>query len=133
MNKAQRSRRRNIIGFSPEVLVASDDDPEDDARVAQEEADILEEASRDDTDDSAPGHDDATLKAENSMASPSFFSGAAFSQRIEVLSSELDALVRFVMKHIEGLSEGGEISTVSGGLQAEAFSMLNFAFEDWDM
>lgn len=126
MNKAQRSRRINIIGFSSDVHVASDDDPEDDARVAQEEADILEEPSCDDADDSALGYDDTTSKAENSMAIPS----AAFSQRIERLSSELDALVRYVMKHIEGLSEGG---AVSGGLQAEAFSMLNFAFEDWDL
>jgi len=61
------------------------------------------------------------------------FPSSTFSQKIEGLSSELDALVRYVMKHIEGLSEGGAISTVSGGLQAEAFSMLNFAFEDWDL
>lgn len=129
MNKVQRSRRRNIIGFSSEVHIASDDDLEDDVEAAQEEADILEEATR--GDDSTLEYVNATSKAdESSMVASLSFSGAPFAQRIEKLGLELDVLVRYVMKHVEGLSEGGVCST---SLETGAFSMLNFAFEDWDL
>lgn len=136
-NKVQSSRRRNIVGFASEVHIASYDDQEDDAQVAQEEADILHEATRDEYDESAPEYANTISEAvESSMVhpqSPSFLSSSPFAQRVEKLGSELDVLVRYVMKHTEGISEGGAFSTVGNGLEAEAFSMLNFAFEDWDL
>jgi hypothetical protein len=141
MNKVQRSRRRNIIGFSSEVHMASHDDKEDDAQAVEEEADILQEAAHDDDDDNndstAPGYANTTSEADESSMMQSqfssFLSGSPFSQQIEKLGSELDVLVRHVMRYTEGLSEGGTFTTVSDGPEAETFSMLNFAFEDWDL
>ena len=49
-----------------------------------------------------------------------------FVVRLDKMSSELDALVRFIRRGVESLSaESGEA--------ASAFGMLAFALEDWDL
>ncbi|KAI0677260.1 Spc98 family-domain-containing protein [Trametes maxima] len=103
-----RAQRKDVIGFAqaPSVLHADDDSDEDDDDVDEE---------------SLAGH---------SGREPSFSIGASFAEdgfmeRLDKMSSELDALVRFVRRGVESLAAGT-------GEAAPAFGVFAFALEDWD-
>ncbi|EIW61599.1 uncharacterized protein TRAVEDRAFT_143542 [Trametes versicolor FP-101664 SS1] len=105
-----RTQRRDVIGFAqaPSLLQDSDGDSSD----SEDEGD-----------------------AEGGGASePSFSFGASTTMsfaeegpaaRLEKMSGELDALVRFVRRGVESLAAGT-------GEAAPAFGMFAFALEDWD-
>ncbi|KAI0331306.1 hypothetical protein GY45DRAFT_1406103 [Cubamyces sp. BRFM 1775] len=110
-----RRQRKNVIGFAqaPSLLHTSDDS-----------------ASESDEED-GEGLDEASL-AGRSGREPSFFSTTTasfaedgFLERLDKMSSELDALVRFVRRGVESLAAGT-------GEAAPAFGMFAFALEDWD-
>ncbi|KAH9899569.1 Spc98 family-domain-containing protein [Cubamyces lactineus] len=109
-----RRQRRDVIGFAqaPSLLHPSDD-------------------SASESDEDEEGLDEASL-AGRSGREPSFFSTTTasfaedgFMERLDKMSSELDALVRFVRRGVESLAAGT-------GEAAPAFGMFAFALEDWD-
>ncbi|CDO73818.1 hypothetical protein BN946_scf185015.g147 [Trametes cinnabarina] len=108
-----RKQRRDVIGFAeaPSLLHVSDDSSDEDEE----------------------GLDEESL-AGRSGREPSFSLGASttvsfaedgFLERLDKMSSELDALVRFVRRGVESLAAGT-------GEAAPAFGMFAFALEDWD-
>ncbi|TBU41458.1 Spc98 family-domain-containing protein [Dichomitus squalens] len=107
-----RKQRRDVIGFSdaPSLLQHSEDDSSDEE-----------------------GLDEESL-AGRSGREPSFSFGASttasftedgFLERLDKMSSELDALVRFVRRGVESLAAGASEA-------APAFGIFAFALEDWD-
>ena len=109
--KAHRSRRlrrqrRNTIGFSPEVPVPPIDSLDSDS----------------DTDDeTAP----EPAELDYSMAAGISFAEESFVIRLDKMSSELDALVRFLRRGVEGLAgSASEAATI--------FDVFAFTLEDWD-
>lgn len=109
--KRHRSRRlerqrKNVIGFSQslrqvEVSSDSDDDEEDQSN-------------------------DAVHEPSFSMAATTMsFAEENFDVRIEKMSTELDALVRFIRRGVESLAGGTSEA-------ASAFGVFAFALEDWD-
>ncbi|KAI9000737.1 Spc98 family-domain-containing protein [Trametes punicea] len=110
-----RKQRRDVIGFAqaPSLLHASDESS--------------------DSDEDEEGLDEESL-AGRSGREPSFSLGASttasfaedgFLERLDKMSSELDALVRFVRRAVESLAAGT-------GEAAPAFGVFAFALEDWD-
>ncbi|KAI9064813.1 hypothetical protein FKP32DRAFT_1675206 [Trametes sanguinea] len=110
-----RKQRRDVIGFAqaPSLLHASDESS--------------------DSEEDEEGLDEESL-AGRSGREPSFSLGASttasfaedgFLERLDKMSSELDALVRFVRRGVESLAAGT-------GEAAPAFGMFAFALEDWD-
>ena len=113
-----RAQRRNVIAFSadaPSLLHRRDS--EDDSSADEE------------------GLDEESL-AGRSGREPSFSFGASttgtasftedgFLARLDKMSSELDALVRFVRRGVESLAAGA-------GEAAPAFGVFAFALEDCD-
>ncbi|TFY67661.1 hypothetical protein EVJ58_g1495 [Rhodofomes roseus] len=111
--KRHRSRRvrrqkKDVIGFSQSMQGEADDSSESDS-----------------------DFDDDRLKAN--APEPSFSLGAStmsapeesFVDRLDKMSSELDALVRFIRRGVESLAAGS-------GEAAPAFGVFAFALEDWD-
>ena len=101
--KAHRSRRlqrqrRDIIGFSLPATVETD-------------------SSSDDGDDAEPAV---------SYASNISFEEEAFVVRLDKMAHELDALVRFVRRGVEGLAGGADEA-------AAVFDVFAFTLEDWDL
>ncbi|EKM59505.1 uncharacterized protein PHACADRAFT_191873 [Phanerochaete carnosa HHB-10118-sp] len=101
--KAHRSRRlrrqrRDVIGFSLPV------------------ADSDSDSSDEDRDD----------EPEFSYASNISFEEETFVVRLDKMASELDALVRFVRRGVEGLAGGANEA-------AAVFDVFAFALEDWDL
>jgi gamma-tubulin complex component 5 len=120
LNRQQRLRRKNFIGFTSDALPASSDEEED-------EAEILESSPEDDEGTSAHAHtglsmDDMTLQTTMSIS----FADIDFAERIDKMGTELDALVRYLSKHTEGLAS-------SGAEEASTFARLAFALDDWDL
>jgi gamma-tubulin complex component 5 len=109
--KTHRSRRlkrqrKNVIGFSSIQPLPSVDSSDTDT----------------DTDEElAPN----PIEPEYSLASNNSFEEESLNIRLDKMSSELDALVRFVRRGIEGLAE-----STSG--TASVFNVFSFALEDWD-
>ncbi|OCH94284.1 hypothetical protein OBBRIDRAFT_163520 [Obba rivulosa] len=105
-SRRQRRQSKNVIGFSQSLREISDSD---------------------DTDS-----DSADLDNENAPE-PSFSMGASlisFAEesslsRLETMSKELDALVRFTRRGVESLAGGTSEA-------ASAFEMFAFSLEDWD-
>jgi len=122
INRQQRLRRENLIRFTSDALPASSDEEEEDE---EHEAEILESSPEDD--EGAPAHtgvsmDDMTLQTTMSIS----FGDIEFAERIDNLGNELDALVRYLSKHTEGLASGG-------AEEASTFARLAFALDDWDL
>ncbi|GJE84854.1 gamma-tubulin complex component [Phanerochaete sordida] len=102
--KAHRSRRlqqqrRNVIGFGLPSTAPGTDSSSD---------------------------EEAGAEPEVSYASNISFEEEAFVVRLDKMASELDALVRFVRRGVEGLAGGADEA-------AAVFDVLAFALEDWDL
>lgn len=112
--KAHRSRRlqrqkRNVIGFT-----------QDRALSAVESSD----SDTDTDDESVPD----VFEADYSLAEPSIsFAEENIVIRLDKMSRELDALVRFIRRGVEALAGG-----TRSGEAAAAFDVFAFALEDWD-
>ena len=107
-----RQQRRNVIGFSdaPSILQDSSDESEDEEGLDEESL-----AGR-------SGREPSFSLGASSSAS---FMEDGFLARLDKMSSELDALVRFVRRGVESLAAGT-------GEAAPAFGIFAFALEDWD-
>ncbi|KAI0832720.1 Spc98 family-domain-containing protein [Trametes gibbosa] len=115
-----RTQRRDVIGFSqaPSFL--------------QPQPDPADEDTSDDDDyggdEGGDGASAAAYEPSFSFASGSVtvsFAEEGPAARLEKMSTELDALVRFVRRGVESLAAGT-------GEAAPAFGMFAFALEDWD-
>jgi len=113
MTKRHRSRRarrqkRNVIGFS---------------QISQEGADDSSESDSDLDNDSlaANAPEPSFSMGASTMSAPD----ESFVDRLDKMSSELDALVRFIRRGVESLAAGS-------GEAAPAFGVFAFALEDWD-
>lgn len=99
-----RRQRRNVIGFSQAVSA------------------IAESSSESESDE----EEDLSAATE-----PSFSIGEAsnslddYEVRLDTMSSELDAVVRFIRRGVEALAGGT-------GKAAATFGILAFTLEDWD-
>ncbi|KAF8655331.1 hypothetical protein AX16_003104 [Volvariella volvacea WC 439] len=108
-SKRYRSQRRNVIGFSQplrESLDSSDEEESD-----EDEVDPATEIS----------HSSFSLASVESLQ----YEDEPFSTRLDRMSSDLDGLVRFIRRGVEGLANGT-------GEAASTFGILAFALEDWD-
>lgn len=109
--KRHRSRRlkrqrKNVIGFSQslrQVEVSSDSDSD----------------QEDQSNEAAPEPSFSLAATTMSLTEESF------DTRLERMSSELDALVRFIRRGVESLAGGTSEA-------ASAFGVFAFALEDWD-
>ncbi|OJT05417.1 Gamma-tubulin complex component 5 [Trametes pubescens] len=104
-----RTQRRDVIGFAqaPSLLQDSDGDSSD---------------SEDEGDAEGGGASEPSFSFGASTMS---FAEEGPAARLEKMSGELDALVRFVRRGVESLAAGT-------GEAAPAFGMFAFALEDWD-
>ncbi len=103
-SKAQRQRRRNVIGFLQTLQDSSLSSGEED------EEDV-----------------DAAMEPSVSMlGDSSLYSEGNFFVRVERMSSELDGLVRFLRRGIETLAAGTSEA-------APTFGVLAFSLQDWDV
>ncbi|OBZ70494.1 Gamma-tubulin complex component 5 [Grifola frondosa] len=106
-SRRQRQQKKNIIGFSMslrEARISSDSDSDTDGDLAE-------------------GND---VEPSFSMATSSIsFAEEGFVTRLDRMSTELDALVRFIRRGVESLAAGT-------GEAAAAFGIFAFALEDWD-
>ena len=109
--KRHRSRRlkrqrKNVIGFSQslqQIEFSSDSDSDQDEQ-------------------SNEGVSEPSFSLGNSTPS---FAEESFDVRLEKMSTELDALVRFIRRGVESLAGGTSEA-------ASAFGVFAFALEDWD-
>ena len=107
-----RAQRRNVISFT-------------DAK-----APSLLPSDSSDSDDDMPDGEGASAREPFTSFSLGASTTASFAEdgflaRLDKMSSELDALVRFVRRGVESLAAG----TVEA---APAFEIFAFALEDWD-
>ncbi|THH28411.1 hypothetical protein EUX98_g5770 [Antrodiella citrinella] len=104
-SKRQKRQRRNVIGFSLSLLEenssSSESEPDEDSMEVPETSFSLNATSAID------------------------FAEESFHVRLDKMSGELDALVRFVRRGVESLAGGT-------GEAAPAFGIFAFALEDWD-
>ncbi|KAH8096733.1 Spc98 family-domain-containing protein [Cristinia sonorae] len=105
-SKRQRRQRKNVIGFSQSLVPAdpdssSESEPDDDSTEVPETSFSLNVT--------------ATID----------FAEESFHERLDKMSGELDALVRFIRRGVESLA-GGTTEA------APAFGIFAFALEDWD-
>jgi len=105
-SRRQRQQRKNVVGFSRPPKEASDSNDSD-------------------SDQDDPDNDDAPEPSFSLGASSISFTEESSLSRLEKMSKELDALVRFVRRGVESLAGGS-------GEAASAFEMFAFALEDWD-
>ncbi|KAI0650447.1 Spc98 family-domain-containing protein [Trametes meyenii] len=108
-----RAQRKDVIGFAqaPSILHADDDSDEDDDDGLDEE--------------SLAGHSGREPSFSIGASTTASFAEDGFMERLDKMSSELDALVRFVRRGVESLAAGT-------GEAAPAFGVFAFALEDWD-
>ena len=109
-SRRRRKQKRNVIGFSQFLQDEDDssDQEENEAEGIERSGDPLEPSSY------------SVLDSSIVSMEEDFF------VRVERMSSELDGLVRFLRRGIEGLAGGT-------GEAAAAFGVLAFALEDWDI
>ncbi|KAI0698574.1 Spc98 family-domain-containing protein [Cytidiella melzeri] len=112
--KSHRSRRlkrlkKNVIGFS---------------QINSSPPAGNNSSSESDSDDGDTDYSNATAPSF-SMAASSFVDEDEFVVRLDTMSNELDASVRFIRRGVESLASGN-------GEAASAFEMFAFALEDWD-
>lgn len=111
--KAHRSRRlrrqrRNVIGFTHEMRAVSDSSDDSDSDAEQRAAlGVIEHSF--------------SLVAEESFVDDDESVGI----RLDKMSGEVDTLVRFVRRGMEGLASGADDA-------ATKFDVLAFALGDWD-
>lgn len=108
-SKRLKRQRNNVVGFSTglrELQATSESDSE--------------------SDEDEDGHLELPEPSFSYAASTTIsFVEESFFSRVERMSSELDGLVRFIRRGVEGLSGGsGEV--------APTFGILAFNLEDWD-
>lgn len=108
-----RQQRRNVIAFSdaPSLLHNSDDESSDDDEGLDEE--------------SLAGRSGREPSFSFGASTTASFTEDGFLARLDKMSGELDALVRFVRRGVESLAAGA-------GEAAPAFGVFAFALEDWD-
>jgi gamma-tubulin complex component 5 len=105
-SRRQRKIRKNVVGFS----------------FSADEAPLEGSDSSEDEDD-----EDVDMTHEpNATSTFSFDDTADAYARIEKMDRELDSLVKFVRRGAESLAS-------AGGPKGEAFGVLAFALEDWDL
>ncbi|KAF8314738.1 hypothetical protein DL93DRAFT_2167155 [Clavulina sp. PMI_390] len=136
LNKVQRSRLRNVINFSADAHLPADVDEQDEDEATREEEEILREHTVDDV-KFVPGGTTSIVGDQTSAmdSQMSFAPDGSLEEAVARISAELDVLVRHVKKQVESFSAGG-LGTASFtplGIESGAFSMLSFAFEDWDL
>ena len=105
-SRKQRRQRHNVIGFSQ----------------------ILERPPQDSDSSSDSGLEDLATAIEPSFSAAASISFVEepFLDRVGKMSSELDALVKFVRRGVESLAGGtGDV--------ASAFEIFAFALQDWDL
>lgn len=110
--KAHRSRRlkkqrKNVIGFSQDKPIPLPDS-------SDSETDTGEESLLN------------SIDPDYSVASNISFSEENIVIRLDKMSSELDALVRFIRRGVEGMAGGTSEA-------ASVFDVFAFALEDWDL
>ncbi|KAH9938094.1 Spc98 family-domain-containing protein [Fomitopsis serialis] len=107
-SRRARRQRRNVIGFS---------------QISQEGADDSSESDSDlDNDPLAANAPEPSFSmGASTMSAPD----ESFVDRLDKMSSELDALVRFIRRGVESLAAGS-------GEAAPTFGVFAFALEDWD-
>ncbi|CAK5275129.1 unnamed protein product [Mycena citricolor] len=98
-SRRQNAKRRNVVGFASSGIRDEDSSEEDDGDELDPEA-----------------HADDVSETES----------LAEETPIDKLASQLDGLVRFVRRGVEGLSGSTDDD-------ASTFSVLSFALEDWDL
>ncbi|KAI0353132.1 hypothetical protein OH77DRAFT_1407845 [Trametes cingulata] len=108
-----RKQRRDVIGFAqaPSLLHGSDESSDDDDEGLDEE--------------SLSGRSGREPSMSFGASTTASFTEEGVLERLDKMSSELDALVRFVRRGVESLAAGT-------GEAAPAFGMFAFALEDWD-
>ena len=114
--KRHRSRRlkrqrKNIIGFSQSILAQTPDSSSDSEDEERDNGMSLE----------AGAEPSFSLAASTSIS----FVEESFYVRVDKMSLELDALVRFVRRGVESLAGGA-------GEAASTFGIFAFTLEDWD-
>lgn len=110
--KAHRSRRlkrqrKNVIGFSQDRPIPLD--------ITDSDSDTDEESVL----------NSMTIDSDYLAASSTSFSDENIVIRLDKMSTELDALVRFIRRGAEGLAGGT-------GHTASVFDVFAFVLEDWD-
>ena len=107
-----RKQRRDVIGFSdaPSLLHDSEDDSSDEEGLDEE---------------SLAGRSGREPSFSFGASTTASFTDDGFLERLDKMSSELDALVRFVRRGVESLAAGASEA-------APAFGIFAFALEDWD-
>ncbi|PIL37409.1 hypothetical protein GSI_01103 [Ganoderma sinense ZZ0214-1] len=113
-----RAQRRNVIAFSDAPSLLRRHDYEDDDSSTDEEG--LDEESL-----AGRSGREPSFSFGASTAGSASFTEDGFLARLDKMSSELDALVRFVRRGVESLAAGA-------GEAAPAFGVFAFALEDWD-
>ncbi|RPD66877.1 hypothetical protein L227DRAFT_7229 [Lentinus tigrinus ALCF2SS1-6] len=106
-----RKQRRDVIGFAQAPSLLQDSESSSDEEALDEES----LAGR-------SGREPSFSFAASTTAS---FMEDGFLARLDKMSGELDALVRFVRRGVESLAAGT-------GEAAPAFGIFAFALEDWD-
>jgi len=105
-SKRLKRQRKNVIGFSQS----------------------LREVAGSSSEDSDPELDDENVSPEvsYSLAATTYsFTEESFDVRLDKMSSELDALVRYIRRGVEGLAAGSDEA-------AATFGIFAFALADWD-
>lgn len=104
-----RRQRRNVIGFTHEMRAVPDSSDDSDSDVEERAAlGVIEHSF--------------SLVAEESFVNDD---DESVGIRLDKMSSELDTLVRFVRRGVEGLASGADDA-------ATKFDVLAFALGDWD-
>ncbi|TCD67503.1 hypothetical protein EIP91_012308 [Steccherinum ochraceum] len=106
-SKRQKRQRRNVIGFSQSLLDSDPTSSSSDSDLNEESTEVPE-----------------TSFSLNATATIDF-AEESFHVRLDKMSGELDALVRFIRRGVESLAGGT-------GEAAPAFGIFAFALEDWD-
>ena len=114
-SRRRRKQKRNVIGFSQNLQEDDDDDSSD-----QDEAEGTEHSINNDP------LEPSSFSVLSSSTNVSLGEEEDFFVCVERMSSELDGLVRFLRRGIEGLAGGTDEA-------APAFGVLAFALEDWDI
>lgn len=118
LNRQQRLRKTNLIGFADVMPTSEDDDDDDD-----DDNEDFDEFGQDQ--DGFDGSQTANSVDTFNMTSISF-ADESFASRVDKITIELDVLVRSVSRGVERLGSGGSEA-------APTFAILAFALESWDL
>ena len=107
-SKRRKRERKNVIGFSQSLHATEIGSSSSDSELEDEESMEVPETS-------------FSLNATTTVD----LVEESFHVRLDKMSSQLDALVRFIRRGVESLAAGT-------GEAAPAFGIFAFALEDWD-